>query len=484
MKKNNIYFYILVIISFLVISYLLAQKVFQNDTFYTIKVGESIFKNGIDMKDHFSFITDLAYTYPHWLYDCFIYFIYALGGMQFIYISTIVLGFILLFSIYNFSVKLGYNKYISYIIITVFSFFLSGYFTARAQMFSYIFFVVILYSLEMLRNTNKKRYLIYLFISSLMIANMHAAVWLFTFALFLTYIVQDIIAIIIKKFDIKIFKSFNIEIEKSKLKITMIAFGLCLLTGFLTPNFLVPFTYYINTIKGVSLSHINEHSAITIEGYPYVYFFCFVTLILLLNKKVKIRLREIFLLVGLFILAFSSIKNISLLIILSMFVYIRLLSSFNLKNIDNSIWYKYFVSVLLLFFVITFFVSIGVYSKKDYVNEKSYPVEASKFIKENLDYKNIRLFNQYDFGSYLMYEDIPVFIDSRADLYLKEFNKDCTIFEDYFSAKTYYDYYFKKYQITHLILKKTTSLYSTIKEKENYKILYNDDYFVVYELGD
>ena len=39
MKKNDKLFNVLVIVTFLVISYLLTQKVFQNDTFYTIKVG-------------------------------------------------------------------------------------------------------------------------------------------------------------------------------------------------------------------------------------------------------------------------------------------------------------------------------------------------------------------------------------------------------------------------------------------------------------
>ena len=38
-----------------------------NDTFYLIKLGESISKNGIDMLDHFSWIPNLPYTYPHWL---------------------------------------------------------------------------------------------------------------------------------------------------------------------------------------------------------------------------------------------------------------------------------------------------------------------------------------------------------------------------------------------------------------------------------
>ena len=55
---------------------MLLKKVLQNDTFYTIKIGELILNNGIDMMDHFSIHSNLAYTYPHWLYDVFIYLIY------------------------------------------------------------------------------------------------------------------------------------------------------------------------------------------------------------------------------------------------------------------------------------------------------------------------------------------------------------------------------------------------------------------------
>lgn len=35
-----------------------------------------------------------------------------------------------------------------------------------------------------------------------------------------------------------------------------------------------------------------------------------------------------------------------------------------------------------------------------------------------------RLYNEYDFGSDLIYHDIPVFIDGRADLYSKHNLKD------------------------------------------------------------
>ena len=52
----------------------------QNDTYYTIKVGEHISKYGVDMKDPFSWHENLSYTYPHWLYDLLTYYLYANTG--------------------------------------------------------------------------------------------------------------------------------------------------------------------------------------------------------------------------------------------------------------------------------------------------------------------------------------------------------------------------------------------------------------------
>ena len=54
MKNNKRPLIIVSIIIILMICAAFTSRSFQNDTFYTIKVGESIVKNGIDMKDHFS----------------------------------------------------------------------------------------------------------------------------------------------------------------------------------------------------------------------------------------------------------------------------------------------------------------------------------------------------------------------------------------------------------------------------------------------
>lgn len=77
--KTKIRFNVMAILLIAIFCFSICPITLQNDTFYTIKIGEHIVKNGIDMKDPFSF-HELEYTYPHWLYDVGIYYIYNIGG--------------------------------------------------------------------------------------------------------------------------------------------------------------------------------------------------------------------------------------------------------------------------------------------------------------------------------------------------------------------------------------------------------------------
>ena len=124
-----------------------------------------------------------------------------------------------------------------------------------------------------------------------------------------------------------------------------------------------------------------------------------------------------------------------------------------------------------------------------FISTSKYPVAASDWILENLDVENIRLYNEYNYGSYLLFRGIPVFVDSRADLYAPEFNKQegeegRDIFSDYInisSIGTYYETKFEKYDITHVIVVNNAKLNMFLSRDENYKQLYKDDNFVIYE---
>ena len=135
-----------------------------------------------------------------------------------------------------------------------------------------------------------------------------------------------------------------------------------------------------------------------------------------------------------------------------------------------------------------------------YVDYNSYPVEAANYMIKELDIENMRLYNEYNYGSYLLYRGIPVFIDSRADLYTPEFNKEHDVFKDFLEisglnkpqdeklpVEIYIENKLEEYKITHLIVYKDSKLrifLNLSKDKDGnnkYKELYDDGKFCIYE---
>ena len=93
---------------FLVIACIcLTPKTLQNDTFYLIKIGEDILARGLDFKDHFTYVADLSYTYPHFLYNIFLALVYRIAGFTGVYISTIFFYIVFALSLFYILKKLA-----------------------------------------------------------------------------------------------------------------------------------------------------------------------------------------------------------------------------------------------------------------------------------------------------------------------------------------------------------------------------------------
>lgn len=550
-KLTDIRFEILAIVLITIFCIAISPVSLQNDTFYTIKVGEHIVQNGIDMKDSFSWHEDLPYTYPHWAYDVCIYFIYALSGLKGIYISTCVLSVILGISIYKANSKLVKNKVISFFITIGAMYLLEGYVAARAQLVTFILFAWEIYFIEKLLETKKKKYAVGLIILPIIIANFHAAVWTFYFILFLPYIGEYIFAIlsdvvIYQKIRIKILNGkikrledkkvdegklkavneelknleeknerikikreeekehpYKIKINKNNnVKILIVVMIICAFTGLLTPQTTFePYTHIFKLMSGNTTQNINEHLPLTLINHTDILCVIIIFLAVLIFSDSKIRLSDLFMLGGLAFLMFFSRRQRSIFIIVCSIILNRFLMQLmekyfkgTIEKIQEILTTKVGMFVLAGIVII---LSMYIYKPKideKYIDESSYPVSACDWILENLDINKMKIFNDYNYGSYMLYRGIPVFIDSRCDLYSPEFNSPTgkaedgqDIFMDYIETSGLSKFYgdtFKEYGVTHLITMKNSKINMIIKkaDSENYKKLYSDDKFVIYEV--
>ena len=545
LKKHiniNVNFTIVAIILIAIFCVCVTPVTFQNDTYYTIKIGELIKNNGIDMMDHFSWHENLSYTYPHWLYDFCTYLIYSIGGFKGVYIITCVLSAILGISIFLVNSKLTKSKSISFIITMGVIYALKPYIAARAQLVTFILFIWELFFIEKFIENRKIGYGIGLILISTLIANLHVATWPFFFVLFLPYIGEYLIAIVSdiiiykkckmlvikhkmkkaqKKNDIERLKELQIKLQeqedknlkikdkrenknnsyklvikrKENVKFLIIIMIICAFTGLLTPLGDTPYTYLYKTMKGNTTQNISEHLPLTLINNTNAMCVLLIFLAILIFTKTKIRLSDLFMLSGLCYLMFSTRRQFSIFVlicsvILTKFI-VDLINTYTKKGIKE--FEEAFRNVLV---VISLTVLIGLMSydavkpKLDdkFIDSKSYPVEACDYILENIDLNTARFYNEYNYGSYMLFRGIPVFIDSRADLYAPEFsgNKDEDIFTDFINTSSiskFYEDTFKKYNITHIITGKNskTNMLITKTHDKNYKEIYSDDNFIIYE---
>lgn len=504
-NKKKICFEIMSIVLIAIFCISLTPKTLQNDTFYTIKIGEHIIENGgIDMMDPFSWHEGLEYTYPHWLYDVVIYLIYSIGGMQGIYISTCIFSILLGIAIFETNSKLTKNKCLSFVITLGAMYLLKDYIAARAQLVTFILFTIQLYFMEKLVDTSKKRYGIGLIIISILIANLHVAVWPFMFILYLPYIAEYIIAIveerIAKKYGKEIKEGYKISIKKRNgTKYLIIIMIICAFTGLLTPLGTTPYTYLIKTMQGNTTQNINEHLPMTLINCEAILCVLIMFVALLTFTDVKIRLTDLFMLGGLIFLMLYSKRQSTMFVIMCSVILNRLVYAGlkkdekdideKLINVSTTLFGSTVITGLVLILSLYF---IQPKLKADYIDKKSYPVEMSDFIlqyfeENNIDKNNIRLYNEYNYGSYLLYREIPVFIDSRCDLYAPEYNGGRDIFMDFMKSSNldvWFEEIFEKYKINYVILYKNSKMNMIIQNSnlEGYELLKEDDNFVFYKL--
>ena len=543
-KMRKFAFNFAVIVSLFLIAASVTPKEFQNDTFYNIKVGEWIYNNGISdlTEDQHSWL-DLPYTFPHWLYDLCIFLVYNTFGYDGIYVSTMIIYGLIGTIAYIYTKNKSNNNVIAAIISVFVVYMLDPYMAARAQSVTFVLFMLEVLCIEKYLDTHKKGYLIPLLVIPILITNLHCAVFPFYFVLFLPYLAEYIIAtvvdwdldrklwLLLNKIYLKLCKKEKEEtvldrIEKIKFNtkelrrkkealrenpykikvvkdhamlLLIIIMIIASLTGFLNPAGPGAYTYLYRTLEGNTTDSINEHLPVTITESEEFLLAIVVALAILLFTDTKIRLPDLFMAAGLTYLALDSRRQISMFILFCLPIMGKMIAYiFNKYDQDKlTNWIYRFSSdvfgvvIILSIATIVSIKEIKPVLEQEYIDAGSYPVEMCEWIKTNLDVENLKLYNEYNYGSYLLLNDIPVFIDSRCYLNTPEFNvgfKDLEgrdIFSDAInianSSNIDYEEKFEEYGVNHVMAYDDSMLASRLKKDSNYEIINEDNTFILFK---
>jgi len=242
-------------------------------------------------------------------------------------------------------------------------FLMGDFIAARAQLVTFILFILEILFVECFLDTKKKIYILGLMLIALLIANMHAAVFYFFFILLLPYIAEYLIIVLrnsnfvyryrifalksriekLSKKDEKEEKIAKLQqklaeteekavkykenlkkreenpyrvklIKRNAAKWLILVCVLCLLMGLLTPLGDEPYTHIFKLMSGTTTDNISEHQPLVLANHTGAAITAVLLVIILVFTDTKISLKDLFMIGGLLILTITSKRQFSMLI--------------------------------------------------------------------------------------------------------------------------------------------------------------------------
>lgn len=458
---------------------LIDRNAFSTDTYWMIKYGQIIRKDGffdtIPMSVHkFHFIPQ------QWLSDVIVSFFYDLFKYPGTLLYVIITSFLCIFVFYKIINLITKNDINAKVFTFIFSLiFCLIYSEARPQMISFLCLLTLIYILEKYVRTQNFKFLLFMPFLFILQINAHATCYPFLIMICCAYL-----------FNYKVFEG-KIIIEdvynKNNILIMLLISSACL---FINPYGLEMITYILRCSSEEISEYLSfEMQALTIKNYGIIVVACFVILLILLyHFKEKIKLRYLLLLIGSFVLVSLNVRSLVYFLI----GFIIFVSDYSKNVLDTKTLlekvfgaYEIMIPALMVVAIIFRIINIDKYILNDFAYRG---VEYStngivESIKENTSKENIRVYNYPFIGGYLQFNGFDVYMNSGLEPFLKAQNKEKDVIDEYLSlqfGRINPEEFIKEYNFDYLILRDGDFLEDYASE--NLEFIYTNDDFDVYKV--
>lgn len=457
----------LVLIFFVVSIGLLCLSFYSLDPDYLwhIKAGERIFYDGIIKYDVFSWFLKGKYWMSHeWLFEWFIFFLKNIFGKFHIIIYC---GFFLglLFYILFYKNRFNISKNILFSIVWIsLVVLISLNMQVRPHLISYFLLSLTIYILYDLYNNEDSKKIYFLPLIEILWSNVHGGssnlVYILCFIFFLVGL-----------FDFNYIKIEAKRMKKGQLLKYFLVGIICCFSVLINIHGFKMFIYpYQNMVDKTMINNISEWRSTSLNDpihYIYILELVFIFLVMIFSKK-KFRFIDF---VMFFISAYLGLKSIRF------WFYTYIIANFYIfyyidkRKIDKGTGVG--ICLLSVLFVIIFVIRIDRIINVDY-----HYLLSKNDISEVKRLNAKRLFNMYDYGGDLIYNNIDVFIDGRADLYskynYKDYLKITNLDGDYISL-------LNKYNFDYMIVNSKYPINTYLKYSNNYDRIYKNKSVIIYK---
>ncbi len=442
------------------------EKLIGDDYWWHVKVGEWICENQetpkIGIFSWYAMQKNLEWFAHEWLSEVILYVFQVLFGEYSCILYILLCVVFILIMLYIFQWHLFLQNYLFFIFWAFAGMYYLGMVaTARPHLLGLCFFALYLFLLELIEKNAKKNLYYITPILSCFWANCHGGSVNLVYILPILYLLAGCK----KNFFLKL-KIENYSWKQIK------AYLYCIITGILgigiNPRgfqlLLYPYTYSNDSTK-----YIQEWKAPNFKDNISIFIWIiFICLIWILTEK-KIKRKDLLVTGAFLILTLISVRFIAWLFIVSSVLVIPYIKKIpKLRKYDS-------VHLFICVFSIVLLIALPLQKI-----EREIKTEMVLLIREE-NYKN--MYNSYALGDCLIYEDIDVFFDGRADLYYPDGSLEDGFqlnFKDSSDKKK--KGIIEKYGFDFFVTEEDSGLNEFLKRhKKKYQLLYKDGRYVIYK---
>ena len=409
MEKKLINWKTLGIILFIIVVFRIVLNIMDTgyDYYWHIKLGEYIINNKTvpttDIFSWYGIANNLLWVSHEWLSGVILYLNKLLFGKYAVVIFCSTFYFLITLLLFKFN-KSGYLKNIKFTLIYILAggIILAASITPRPHLISYVLLIITFYlTRDFYENSNSKK-IYFLPLVSLLWANFHGG------SSNLPYIILGINflgSILDKKMTNSLLKKYIVIFFFTFIAIAINPHGIRML-----------FYPYLNMFDSTMKNGITEWQRPSIKAIntAVLYLYILLCVYILLKKRNKLKKVDILLFLAFTYLSVSAIRFIPFIYITSSFFIFDYIDPCDVGLIN----YKLIIVVSI---VCILFLFINLPRTIKTTNREIISKEIITYLQEN---KIERLYNYYDYGGYLIYNDIKVFYDGRADIYSRNIFQD------------------------------------------------------------
>ena len=441
------------------------------DFWWHTKAGEYMVQNkSIPFTDVFSWYgieNNLSWYSHEWLSEVVIY-LFTLLGKYGGYIFTLFMCLSLFVFLFISNIKNFINNItFSFIWLIVGGAIFISVTTARPHMISFLLLAISLYVILSYRNNENNKFIWSIPVISFLWANFHGG------SSNLPYILC-LIVLLTSLFNFSFGKIKLNKLSSKQIKTFIIVIILSIMAIIINPHGADMILYpYSNMNDSFMLSIISEWRCPDLKLLIDLPIFIEIGLLLFIfiATDERIDLTDLLLVCGFVYLTLKSIRFAPLLYIVAtytIFKYIKAIKYNSLEKIISKI--SIVVGGMCVFFYILNIPTI--------INSP-YKINVSNEIIETIKAENPqRLYNEYGLGGYLIYNDIKVFVDGRADMYSKYNLKDVIALD---MLEQNPEDIINKYNFDLFVIDKNVPLAIYLNSNSEYQKLIEDDNFVVFK---